>query len=228
MYFPQAAPGRKYAEQDIPKAVFLEALDRLNALLVEEGKRITFLAVGGGAMMLAYGTRDKTHDIDGVLYPANTLLEDTLHRLATIVAEQIKEDGVFPNMPDGWINVQVKSIMQSQTYSVANFESLPQYQWSNLKLLFAKPGYLLAMKSQALRDSRRDYTDVVSLVRLLGIKTLEEYQETVSPYMDWNYIGNDEHRLLQLAIAWAFPGETKYDQLRVRALRQYHKVKQGI
>lgn len=98
---------------------------------------------------------------------------------------------------------------------------------SNLKLLFAKPGYMLSMKCQSLRVGKKDFSDIVNLLRVLGIRTLEGMEAEIDKYGNgWGFIGNDEYQLLKLCIAWAFPGQTAYDALRLRAIEIGRKSKQ--
>lgn len=214
LYFPRLRRARtKMADQELTKAQFIAALDALNEKLREESQSLTFLLVGGGALMLAYDFRGATQDLDGILSPSNEETTQLFHRLAREVA---KEQGI----DQGWINVEVKNIMAGQRFQRSYFETLPQYHWSNLNLLFAKPGYLLSMKCQALRKGRKDFGDVVRLIKLLGIRTLSELEISIEPYGGWDFIGNDEFPLLKLCIAWAFPGQTEYDFIRLNALKR--------
>lgn len=218
MYFSNVeTSGQKRAEQTIDKATFLKALDLLDQKLQEAGKHITFLCVGGATMMLSLGTRQATHDIDGVLRPSDPETTELFHTLAAQVAKELGIEKL-------WINTQVKDIMAGQTFQTSYFEELPEYHWPNLKLLFAKPGYLLSMKCQAMRVGKRDFSDIVNLLRVLGIRTLEDLESELSKYGNaWQFIGNDEFPYLKLCIAWAFPGKTEYDNVRLRALELRNK-----
>jgi len=212
------------SEPDIPKGVFVEALESLNEHLKALGTSMTFLCVGGGAMMFAFGTRDKTQDLDGVLSPDNQQATGLLQTLAAEVAEQFRDTGKFP-LPDIWINTQVRPIMKDQGYKLSDFDPAPEYSWSNLKLMFAKPEKVLAMKCVALREGKKDFRDVQSLVQRLGIKSIEQLRDVITPYIDWNYLTESEIPLLKLTIACAFPGQTAYDASRLRAMKRYHQIK---
>lgn len=119
LYFPAVTRARgKMAEQMIDKATFLKALDRLDEKLQEQNKHITFLCVGGAMMMLALGTRQATHDIDGILKPSDPETTELFHTLAAEVGKELKIDPL-------WINTQVKDIMSGQSYRSSNFEALP-------------------------------------------------------------------------------------------------------
>lgn len=196
----------------IHKSTFLKALTRLDEKLGKADLSITFLCVGGGTMMLALGARDQTEDIDGILRPSDPTTTRIFHRL---VLEVATEFGIDPL----WINTQVKDIMSGQGYQLSYFEELPQFQYGHIRLLFAKPTYVLAMKCQALRPGKRDFGDVVRLLRHLNIRTLEGLRDAIEPYgTAWEFIGNDEYELLELCIAWAFPRQTPYDHVRLEYL----------
>lgn len=217
MYFGQQAEGSKRAAQVIPKETFIKALGLLNDKLEQANEHVTFLCVGGATMMLVLGTREATEDIDGVLQPSDAETTKVFRQLAAEVAEEL---GLDVN----WINTQVKDIMSAQTFRRTNFEALPEFSWPNLKLLFAKPGYLLSMKCQAMRIGKRDFGDIVNLVRVLNIRTLDELHAELDKWGNgWEFIGNDEYPLLKLAIAWAFPGQTEYDYIRIRAIEQRNR-----
>jgi hypothetical protein len=219
MFFPQFSYSKR-ASQELSKETFLEALDMLNNLLRSQGERITFLCVGGGAMMFSLGARNQTHDLDGVVSVGSRELLDSL---AEDVADKFKEEG--RSIPPDWINTQVREIMRGQNYSISYFEEVPGHTWSNLKILFAKPGYLLGMKCQAMRTGKKDFRDISSLIGILGIKTVEDLKSEIGEYVDTNFIGNQEWAILKLCIAWAFPGQTEYEEYRSKAKQMYDRKK---
>jgi hypothetical protein len=225
LYFPtrKADPRRRMADREIPKALFLDMLNALNGKLADLNERITFLCVGGGAMMLAYDAREATHDLDGVISPASEEARDLLFDLAREVAADFSAKG--KPVASDWINTQVHAIMRAQTYSRSDFEGRPGMRWSHLTLLFAKPEMLLAMKCQSLRPGRRDFSDAATLIRRCGIKTIEQLQRVIAPYIDWGFLDNEDTGNLKVAIAWAFPGQTEYEPIRQRMLDRYRKIK---
>jgi hypothetical protein len=211
-YFPALRGSRrKLAEENLNKAQFTQALTLLNEKLKAAGVTLSFLCVGGGAMMLAYDARQGTHDLDGAISPADPETDELFHQLALEVARELRID-------KEWINLQVRDIMLTQNVKRTNFQAVPAYTFSNLKMLFAKPGYLLSMKCQVLRIGKKDFSDIVALVKLLAIKSIAEMQAEVEKYGGWDFVGNDEVVWLKLAIAWAFPGQTPYENIRLKAL----------
>ncbi len=202
---------------EVSKAIFLKALKLLDAKLGDANERVTFLCVGGGALMLSLGMRESTEDLDGVLQPSDPDTALLFARLATQVGREL-------GIGDIWINTQVKSIMAGQRFAPSYFEERAQYIGLHLKVLFAKPGYLLMMKSQSLRRGSKDFSDIVRLVRLLNIRTLDTLRQTIEEFGGtWDFIGNSEYELLGLCIAWAFPNATPYDAVRLRYMEMNKK-----
>lgn len=214
-FFPKIG-SRKTADTEYTKEQFIKALDRFNEILKTMNQKMTFLCVGGGSMMLHLGIRNSTHDLDGMLDNSN--LEGLFHEVASQVAGELK-------LAPDWINIQVKPILKAQQIKASDFESSSKFNYSNLKLLFAKPGLMLGLKCHALRKGKKDFQDVVNLLKILNIKTIEALEAEVSKYVDWSYIGNDEVPLLKLSISWAFPGSTEYEPIRQEALRRYQEAK---
>jgi len=221
--FDRCFPQRrgKIAGVEVPKAIFVKALDRLNDLLVEANQQITFLCVGGGAMVLAFNARPATEDIDGILSPRDPQAENVLFAQAEKVRDQFKAEGVF-NLPDNWINTQAGAIMRGQGYKRKDFDAVPGYDWSNLHLLFANPLYMLAIKCQSLREGKKDFNDIAALIKLLNIRTLPDLLDKIEPWTPPGFIGNEEYARLKLSIAWAFPGETAYEPILQAVLRAKH------
>jgi ADP-ribose pyrophosphatase YjhB (NUDIX family) len=221
LYFPYSRSlrfTRRVGSVDIPKVQFLQALDLLNEKLKQIDHPLTFLCVGGGAMMLSLGARQATHDLDGVLDPNTALNETIMLDAASEVSEEL-------NLAPDWINTQVKYILDDQNYSPADFDSPSEYQWSHLKLRLAKPGLLLAMKCQAMRKGRKDFHDIVVLIQKLSLRTVEDLVQEVKKYGNFGAFRDSELVSLKLAIAWAFPGSTEYEYIRQNALERYRKVK---
>jgi hypothetical protein len=219
-FFPRVSGSllNKTADMNISKDVFKKGLKLFNDKLVERKARLNFYMVGGGVMALVYGSRESTHDLDGLLQPGGVKNTQVFHEVAAEVAAEL-------NIPADWMNLQVEHIMAEQLWSPSYFEKQPGFTFSNLKVMFAKPGYLLGMKCQVLRKGKKDFSDVVALIKFLNIRTMDELITEVEQYVDSSFIGNDEVPLLKLAIAWAHPGVTQYEPIRQEALNRYKSVK---
>ena len=106
-------------------------------------------------MCLAFGARASTKDIDGFFQPT-----DVIRKAAGKVAldAQISED---------WLNDAVKGYLSNKG------EFSDYLELSNLKIMTAKPEYLLAMKCLAMRLGAEfhDEADVRYLLRYLNINS---------------------------------------------------------
>lgn len=218
-YFPNLRAGTKVAGQLIDKATFVKALGLLNDKLAEAKTDVTFLCVGGGTMVLALGSRGGTEDLDGLLKPEDAQTDAIFEVSSYEVAEEL---GLDPR----WINTHVQHIMRDHGYQPQFFEDVPEYQWSHLKMRFAKPGFVLSLKCRSLRTGKNDFNDIVTLLRLLQITTLDGLQTEVTKYSNKPFQPKQKDMgRLMLAIAWAFPGKTEYDDIRVHALEAARKLK---
>jgi hypothetical protein len=210
---------RRVGSVDIPKTKFLQALELLNEKLKIMDHPLTFLCVGGGAMMLALNARQSTEDLDGVLDP-NTALNET------IMLDTAGEVSQEMSIPVGWLNTHVKYILEDRHYSPDDFETFPEYQWSHLKMKFAKPGLMLALKCHAMRKGRHDFNDIVALIKALNVKTIEDLTYEVRKYGKFGEFSEKELVDLKLAIAWAYPNSSPYEYIRQNALQRYRQVKE--
>lgn len=112
-------------------------------------------------MCMVFDARESTRDVDAFFKPTS--------RIREAAAKVAKEN----ELDERWLNDAVKGYLSSKG-SYSNYMEL-----SNLKVLTAKPEYLLAMKCLAMRigEEFRDLDDIRYLLRTLGI---ESYQEAVA------------------------------------------------
>ena len=134
------------------------------------GKKITaeIVIVGGASIVLNYGFRDSTIDIDAVL-KAGSSMKDAIRKV---------EDE--HNLVHGWINDDFKS---TSSYS----DNLPLYAkyyktFSNVVRVYTISGkYLIAMKLMSGRSYKFDQSDVIGILyshRMSGNDiTLEDIKE---------------------------------------------------
>ena len=122
--------------------------------------------VGGAVMCLAHQARPSTADVDGYFVPAAKVRE-----AARLVAEAA---GVDPE----WLNDGVKGYLSDHG------EFMPFLELAHLRVMVARPEYLLAMKCLALRlgEEFHDLDDVRFLLRLLNIKNASTARAIVTRY----------------------------------------------
>jgi hypothetical protein len=143
---------------------------RLFALLDEELRRTgtegELFLVGGAVMCLAYAARPSTQDVDALFRPAREVRE-----AAARVAVQA---GIRPD----WLNDGVKGFLSEHG------EFSPFLELGHLRVMVARPDYLLAMKCLAFRIGAEfhDEDDVRYLLRHLGIETYEQALASITRF----------------------------------------------
>ncbi len=156
--------------ENLTRARIIDALNLLGELAEQEEATLELCIYGGGAMMLAYGARETTKDVDVTAKPS-----EVASRLARVVAERLHLD------PD-WLNSNVRRFVSDQgTFAPLEIEGLEAAARRHLKITRASAGYLLAMKCLAGRSALPgwpgDLADIRFLVRKMGIRSIEEVEE---------------------------------------------------
>src|SRR5689334_506321 len=88
--------------EKLTRARVIEALNLLGELAEQEQVMLELCIYGGSAMMLAYGAREVTKDVDVVAKPA-----DVAERLSRRVAEQL-------GLTEAWLNSDVRRFVSNQ------------------------------------------------------------------------------------------------------------------
>jgi len=150
----------------------LRALSALSDELEKQGIMGEICLFGGTAMVLAFTARLTTKDVDAIFQPAATIRE-----LARRIATQL-------GLPANWLNDGVKGFVSAHHETTTG--ELPQFP--HLRMTMPVPEYLLAMKCMAARiagagdEEPTDVSDIVFLVRRLGLKSSEEVLDLVGRY----------------------------------------------
>lgn len=141
------------------------AFAALSAELPAESTRAEIVVVGGAALVLLFGTRASTKDVDAYFVaPAAS----TLRASAAAVASRL-------NLPDDWLNDGAKGYMVGLTTGDTLFET-PQ-----LVVRSASIPQLLAMKLAAWRDAI-DRDDARTLLTSLN-GSREEIFASILPFI---------------------------------------------
>ena len=141
------------------KKINKENIDKLLAELSKEykkkgGKRapVEMVLIGGAAILVNYGFRDSTEDVDAIM---------SSH---TIMKEAIQSIAERNNLPSDWVNSDFKRtasfsnklILRSRMYKTFN-------QVLNVRVV--EGAYLIAMKLISNRDYKNDLSDIVGVLR---------------------------------------------------------------
>ena len=139
------------------------ALQELVAELEQRGHQSKIYIVGGAALMLGFGARDATRDIDAVITPRAEILK--------IVAEVARRR----NLTDDWLN-------SAAAMYVPPWPDDPNprviISTERVQISIASAEMLLAMKIHASRG-RQDIDDLRFLLAEVGI---DNYEDAVSHF----------------------------------------------
>lgn len=135
------------------------------------------MLIGGAAVLVNYGFRDMTTDIDAVIRAASAM-KDVINRV-----------GDRFDLPNGWLN---EDFIQTASYS-PKLEKFSQYYktYSNvLTIRTVAAEYLIAMKLRSGRQYKSDLSDVLGILaeheKMGQPLTMEQIQKAVSDlYGGW-------------------------------------------
>lgn len=140
--------------------------DLLNQELLDSNIFGELHLVGGAVMCLAYNARPSTADVDAYFRPPGAVRKAAMRVAAKAAVES------------DWLNDSVKGFLSKR----ADFA--PFLELSNLRVMVARPEYLLAMKCLAMRIGAEfhDEGDVRFLLRLLDLSSYDEAVAIISKY----------------------------------------------
>ncbi len=168
----------------ISRDLIMRALRRLGELALAEGLTLELCLYDGTALMLAYGNREATQDVDATVSPKQIGLH-----LAKQVAREL-------NLDEKWLNDEVWRFFAPLGARRALPLDIP-----GLRLYVATASYLLAMKALACRrpgPSRRgDLHDLKFLIHKMEIKSLDEIQQHIDRFYPNDVPTSDQQKILK-------------------------------
>lgn len=108
--------------------------------------------VGGASILINYGFRDATQDIDAV-YRASSAMKDAIHRT-----------GDRLNLPNGWLNQDFRNVSEGVEGKLIAHSK--HYRTFNriLEIRTVSDEYLIAMKLKSGRQYKNDLSDVAGII----------------------------------------------------------------
>ena len=144
--------------------------------------------IGGASVLVNYGFRDMTTDIDAVI------------RAASVMKDVINHVGDRFNLPNGWLN---QDFMRTESYSSKLIRFSEYYRtYSNvLTVRTVAAEYLIAMKLRSGRQYKSDLSDVLGILSEHEKKddyiTLERIQKAVSDLYDsWDSLPENSQNFI--------------------------------
>ena len=211
--------------------VYLKELAKEYRKTVGKAMPAELILIGGAAILINYGFRDMTTDIDALIHAASGM-KDAISRV-----------GDRFELPNGWLNAD---FMNTDSYSPKLAEFSVYYKtWSNvLTVRTIAAEYLIAMKLRSGRQYKSDLSDVIGILfehekRGMPIR-MEQIRKAVNDlYGDWGAlpeasrafienvmhngqlaqlyeetaVGEKETRELLLQFEQDYPGVTKQDNV---------------
>jgi hypothetical protein len=180
--------------EKLTRARIVEALNLLGRRAETERVELELCIYGGSAMMLAYGAREYTKDVDAIVRPA-----DVAQRLAKDVAAELRLE------PD-WLSDNVKRFVSiSGTFAPLEIQGLEESARRHLKITRPSASYLLAMKCLACRPSTPGYPgdveDIRFLVRKMGLRTVAEVEAHIERFYPTDALTSESRAVVERILA---------------------------
>jgi len=186
------------------KALARRLLDEIGREMADKGLVAEIAIYGGVAMLLQFGTRAATRDIDFTHLEGEA---KTLHQVANQV-------GARHGMPEGWFNDSVR-MFTSDRPDLLPYGDFPAGGRAGLRVMLPSPRYILAMKLMAMRSplETNDMRDVWDLLDECNIKTADEAAGWFSHFYGGDKMPPDKEAKLRDLVADKVAG-IAYDPMR--------------
>jgi hypothetical protein len=157
-------PSPRFTREQLEKY-----LGRLNCELEKKGITGEICIVGGAAMVLGFGSRDSTRDIDALLIsPAS-------------IRAAIQQIAVQENLPPSWLNDGAKGFASNQPIEIRQLLKM-----SHLRIVSPPAEYILAMKCISARVGidENDAADARFLIQNLKLPDSAAVLAVVARYYE--------------------------------------------
>lgn len=151
---------------------------------------IELIVVGGASVLLNYGFRDTTKDIDAIISSRSS------------IKEAVNRVGDKYNLENGWVNSDFK---QTSSYSPKLLEHSKYYRTYNQILTVRTIGdeYLVAMKLASMRNYKNDLSDIIGIINSeRGTEITYERidKAVVELYGGWNKMPGNSNSFIKSAL----------------------------
>lgn len=172
---------------------YLKEVAKQYRKLNRKGMPAEITLIGGAAILINYGFRDSTYDVDALIH-ASSSMKDAINYVTDTMG-----------LPNGWLNDDFKHTA-SYTPKLVAFSKYYR-TFSNMVTIRTISGeYLVAMKLKAFRQYKHDISDIVGIlrehVRSGDPLTYERIDKAVRELYDgWEYMPEDAHSMIQSILA---------------------------
>ena len=192
--------------------LYLKELSKEYRKLGGKNMPAELILIGGASVLVNYGFRDMTTDIDGLIRAASSM-KDAINRV-----------GDRFGLPNGWLNADFKRT-DSYTPKLSEF-SVYYKTFSNvLRVRTVSAEYLVAMKLRSGRQYKSDLSDVLGILAEHEKRgtpiTLDQIQNAVADlYGDWTALPEASRSFIQNVME-----DGKYDRLYLETAQGEHETK---
>ena len=158
--------------------VYLKELAKEYRKLVGKGTPAELVLIGGASVLINYGFRDMTTDVDALIHAASSM-KDAINRV-----------GDRFSLPNGWINSDFRNT-SSYTPKLTQFSEYYKTYSNVVTIRTVSSEHLIAMKLRSGRQYKSDLSDVLGILaehEKRGVPiTMEQIRKAVADlYGDWS------------------------------------------
>lgn len=192
---------------------------------IGKGMPAELILVGGASVLLNYGFRDMTMDIDALI------------SAASVMKDVISYVGDKFGLPNGWLNTDFKTTL-SYTPRLVQFSAYYKSYDRVLTVRTVRAEYLIAMKLRAGRQYKNDLSDILGILadhEKNGIPIqMEQIRKAVCDlYGSWEEIPESSREFIEKIMidgrfgelyAEVAAGEKEARELLIQVEQNYHGV----
>ena len=117
-----------------------------------KGMSAEITLIGGASILINYGFRDATYDVDALIY-ASSSMKDAINYVTDAMG-----------LPNGWLNEDFRNTA-SYTPRLVNYSQYYRTFSNVVQVRTITEEYLVAMKLKAFRQYKHDISDIVGIPR---------------------------------------------------------------
>lgn len=141
---------RAFSKENIDS--YLKEVAKQYRKLNGKGMSAEITLIGGASILINYGFRDATYDVDALIY-ASSSMKDAINYVTDAMG-----------LPNGWLNEDFRKT-SSYTPRLVNYSKYYRTFSNVVKVRTITGEYLVAMKLKAFRQYKHDISDIVGILR---------------------------------------------------------------
>ena len=192
--------------------VYLKELAKEYRKLVGKGTPAELVLIGGASVLINYGFRDMTTDVDALIHAASSM-KDAINRV-----------GDRFSLPNGWLNSDFRNT-SSYTPKLTQFSEYYKTYSNVVTIRTVSSEHLIAMKLRSGRQYKSDLSDVLGILaehenRGVSI-TMEQIRKAVTGlYGDWSSLPDTSKAFIENVME-----SGDFQQLYQRTMQGEHEAK---